>query len=349
MPVFTAGELAQALGAALEGDAALQLHGVADLREAGPAELSFVANPRYLRHLPASRAGAVLVAPTVQAAGRTVLRVADPYLAFARAMALFHPQPWPAGGVDPRAAVHPTAQLGPGVHLEPFAAVGAGAVLGEGCWIQSGAFVGPGARLGPRCRLMPGAVVMDGCTLGAGVWLNPGAVVGAEGFGFAPSPQGPVKIPQAGTVRVGDEVELGANTCVDRGALGETVVGDRARLDNLCQVGHGATVGPDSVLVAYAAVAGSTRLGRGVVMAVRSTALGHLQLGDRVEVAAHALVARDAEPGSRLGGAPAQDHWRWLWSQQALSELPALLDELRALRARVEALERAAAGPPEER
>ena len=213
---MTVAQLALRLGGELIGPGDAVLRGVADLREAGPDELAFVANRRYRKHLGATRAGAVLVEREVSAPGVTLIRVDDPYLAFARALALFSPPRWPAPGVDPRAAVSPLASLGEGVTVEPFVFVGEGAVIGAGSWLQSGAYVGAGATLGAGCRLMPGAVVMEGCALGARVWLNPGAVVGGEGFGFAPSREGLVKIPQVGGVVIEDDVELGANTCVDR-------------------------------------------------------------------------------------------------------------------------------------
>ncbi|MBK9369712.1 MAG: UDP-3-O-(3-hydroxymyristoyl)glucosamine N-acyltransferase [Deltaproteobacteria bacterium] len=336
---MTVAQLALRLGGELIGPGDAVLRGVADLREAGPDELAFVANRRYRKHLGATRAGAVLVEREVSAPGVTLIRVDDPYLAFARALALFSPPRWPAPGVDDRAAVSPLASLGEGVTVEPFVFVGEGAVVGAGSWLQAGAYVGAGASLGAGCRLMPGAVVMEGCVLGARVWLNPGAVVGGEGFGFAPSREGLVKIPQVGGVVIEDDVELGANTCVDRAALGVTTVRQGAKLDNLCQVGHGATIGPHNVLVAYSGVAGSTRLGVGVTVAARSSILGHLEIGDGVTVAAHSMVAQDAPAGAKLAGVPAYDHRRWLRASREAEELPELTRALRQLQARVEAIE----------
>jgi UDP-3-O-[3-hydroxymyristoyl] glucosamine N-acyltransferase len=332
-----ADQLAEALGGLVEGDGGAELHGIADLREAGPGQLAFLANPRYRRFLATSGAQVLLVGPEVQLEGRTLIRVSDPYLAFAQALRLFHPQPWPSAGIHPRAFVHPEARLDQGVALEPFAVVQAGAVVGEGTWLQSGAYVGAGARIGRDCRLMPNAVVMDGCALGDRVWLNPGAVVGSQGFGFAPGPEGLVKIPQPGPAIVEDDVEIGANSCVDRAALGQTRVRRGAKLDNLCQVGHAAEVGAHGVLVAYSGVAGSSRLGAGVTLAARSSVLGHLEIGDGTVVAAHSMVARDTGPGDRVSGVPARDHGSWLRSSRV--EAHQLQRELRALRKRLDELE----------
>jgi len=186
---------------------------------------------------------------------------------------------------------------------------------------------------------MPTAVVMDGCTLGEGVWLNPGAVVGSEGFGFVPDSDLPTKIPQVGTVVVEDQVEIGANSCVDRAAMGETRVGRGARLDNLCQVGHGAVVGPANLLVAYSGVAGSARLGRAVTLAARVSVLGHLRVGDGARVGAHAMVSKDVEQGGRVSGVPARAHGEWLRERVAVRELAGLLRVVGDLESRIEALE----------
>lgn len=335
-------EVADALGGAVEGDDQALLTGVRGLAEAGPEHLSFLANRRYSPQLRTTAAGAVLVDGAAQAPGRTLIRVADPYLAFARALALFHPSAPVVPGVDPRAAVAEDAVV-TGARIDAFAVVGAGAVVGEGSWVESGAFVGPGARIGRDCRLMAGSVVCAGCSLGDRVWLNPGAVVGGEGFGFAPSAEGLVKIPQVGNAIVEDDVEIGANSAVDRAALGETRVRRGAKLDNLVQVGHAAEIGEHSTLIAYSGVAGSTRLGRGVVLAARAAVLGHLQIGDGVMVGASSTVHDSQPAGARVTGTPAIEHRRWLRAATAFGDLPELVRRLRALEARVEELEAALA------
>ncbi len=332
------GELAAALGGKVEGDPSTEITGVQALTEAGPDDVSFLANPVYGGQLQATRAGAVILGEGVPYDG-VVLRVPEPYRAFAQALSLLQPVTWPAPGVHPKAVVADDAVLGPGVCIEPLAIVQSGARLGEGCWLQGGSYVGAGAVLGARCRLMPGAVVMDGCTLGEQVWLNPGAVVGSEGFGFVPDEELPVKIPQVGTVVIEDHVEIGANSCVDRAALGETRVGRGAKLDNLCQVGHGATMGSHDLMVAYSGVAGSATVGDRVTLAARAAVMGHISVPSGSTVAAYSCLAREPAESGVFAGIPARNHHRWRRETAAARELPELLKALRRLQDRVATLE----------
>jgi len=327
---FTVAELAERLGGEVEGDGAVRLVDVRGLDEAGPDHLSFLANPRYAPKVATTRAGAVLVARDVGAGGRTVIRCDDPYAAFAHALEAFHPLAWPAPGIDARAYVAPDAEVD-GATVEAFAWIGPGARVGAGSWIEAGAYVGRGVRVGRDCRLMAGSVAYEGSWLGDRVWLNPGAVVGGEGFGFAPTPAGHVKIPQAGRAVIEDDVEIGANSCVDRGAVGDTAIRRGAKLDNLVQIGHGVEIGERSLLVAYAGIAGSTRLGKGVVMAGRSGAIGHLEIGDGAEVGVDSIVMSDQPAGAKLAGTPAIDRRIWLRAVTAFRELPNLVRRLRRL------------------
>lgn len=331
----TVAEIAEAVGGVVEGDPERPIDGVRGLEDAGPEHVSFLANRRYVRLLAGTKAGAILVGRADNAHGHTVIRCADPYLAFAKVLGLFNPRARPAPGIHPLAVVEGRAE---GATVMAFAYVGPGAEVGEGTLLQPGAYVGAGARVGAHCTLMPGAVVMDGCVVGDRVWLNPGAVVGAEGFGFVPTATGLVKIPQEGRAVIDDDVEIGANSCVDRAALGDTRIERGAKLDNLVQVGHGVTVGPDSLLVATSAVAGSTRLGRGVVLAVRATVLGHLDVGDGAQVAACSLLTESAPAGARRGGVPAVDHHQWLAAAVEASKLPDLVARVRTLEAEIVAL-----------
>ncbi len=321
-------QLALAVGGLVEGDDTLEIRGVAGLEEAGPDQVSFLSNRRYTSLFRSSRAGAVMVGPAEPAHGRTVIRCPDAYLAFAKALALFHPDVPAVAGIHPLAVVEGSAV---GATVLPFAYIGPGAVVGEGTVVQPHCYVGPGASVGKYCRLMAGSVVMDGCVVGDRTVLNPGAVVGGEGFGFVPTPAGLVKIPQTGRAVVGNDVEIGANSCVDRAALGDTRIGNGTKLDNLVQIGHGAEIGPHNVLVAYSAVAGSTRTGSGVTMAARTLLLGHLDIGDGATIGAMSMVTADVPAGERRTGIPAQAHRDWLRVANAARQLPELLKRVAAL------------------
>jgi UDP-3-O-[3-hydroxymyristoyl] glucosamine N-acyltransferase len=338
---LTVEALAEQLQAELEGVGPAVLTGVKSLDQAGPAELSFLSNRRYLAAARASAAGAILVGPGIELGQRCVLRCPDPYLSFAEAMAIFHPTPPVSCGVDPGAWIAPDAQVDPQARIEAFAWIGPGARIGAGSWIEAGVVIGAGAVVGCDCRLMPNSVVSQGCTLGDRVWLNPGAVVGSEGFGFARGARVPLKIPQAGDVRIEDDVEIGANSCVDRAAMGTTWVRRGAKLDNLVQVGHAADVGPGSCLVAYSGVAGSSTLGAQVTLAAKAAVLGHLTIGDGVQVGAASVVHDDQPAGARVTGVPAIEHRTWLRAATGFSDLPELIKHMRALQARVSALEAA--------
>ncbi len=336
---FTAAEIAERLGGRVEGDGEAVLTDVRGLADAGPEHLSFLSNRKYVRRLKTTRAGAVLIDRATDAHGRTAIRCDDPYAAFARALALFHPLAWPAPGVDERAWVAPDAAVDPAATVEAFAWVGPGARVGPGTWLESGAVVGPGAVVGRDCRLMAHSVVCAGCELGDRVWLNPGAVIGGEGFGFAPTPEGHLRIPQTGRAVLEDDVDVGANSCVDRAAMGDTRIRRGAKLDNLVMIGHGTEVGERSLLVAYAGVAGSSRLGKNVVLAAKSGVINHLTIGDGVQVAVGARVVGDQPAGARVAGHPAIDHATWLRASAAFAELPALVKKVRALEKRVAELE----------
>ena len=335
---LTLGDVATLVGGVVDGDESISISGVASLESAGPNELSFLANRRYSKRAKTSRAGAILVSESVELSGQNLIRVSDPYLGFARIMQHFHPYEAPQPSVDPQAWVAADASV-EGARIEAFAWVGPGATVGPGSWVETGAVVGAGAIVGRDCRLMPKSVVMDGCSLGDRVWLNPGAVIGAEGFGFAPTSEGHEKIPQAGDVQIGDDVEIGANSCVDRGALETTHVRRFAKLDNLVQVGHAAEVGEGSLMVAYSGVAGSSRLGAGVVLAAKAAVLGHLEIGAGTQVGVASAVTQNQEPGSKVTGIPAISHPRWLRASHTFAELPDLLKRIRELEKRLDEIE----------
>ncbi|MEQ1500653.1 MAG: UDP-3-O-(3-hydroxymyristoyl)glucosamine N-acyltransferase [Myxococcota bacterium] len=338
MSGWTTGELAARVGAGCEGPADRLLTGVAPLDRAGPSDLSFCRGGRWAKALGDTRAGAVLVSPDVDPpAGVVALRCKDPRYAYAIAASLLVPTYWPAPAVHPTASIDPTAAVGEGVTIEAFVVIEAGAVVGPGCWLQGHSYVGRRVTLGASCRLMPGAVVMEDCRLGERVWLHPGAVVGGDGFGHVPGVGGPIRVPQLGVAILEDDVEVGANACVDRAALDETRIGRGTRLDNLVQVAHGVRIGAGCLLAAFAGVAGGARLGDGVVMAGRTAVIDGISVGDRAVFAGLASASRDVPPGAKIGGSPARSYRRWLREVASLRRLPALLKRVDRLEKRMPA------------
>jgi UDP-3-O-[3-hydroxymyristoyl] glucosamine N-acyltransferase len=334
-------ELATLVSGEVRGDPARLVRGVESLESAGPDDLSFLTNARYRASVATSKAGVVLVGPDVELPGRELLVAPEPYVAFARILAHLHPEPPPAPGISASASVATTARLGQGVAVAPFAVVEEDAVLGDGVAVGAGSYVGARAAVGEGSVLHPRVVLYAGTVVGARCTLHAGTVLGGDGFGFATGKNGVHhKIPQRGRVVIEDDVEIGANTTIDRGTLGETRIGKGTKIDNLVMVGHGVEVGGGSLLVAQSGVAGSTRLGRHVTLAGQSGVAGHLRIGDRVVAAAKSAIFADVEAGRVVGGIPAIDLPTWKRVQAAQRGLPGLRAELRALRARIEAIER---------
>jgi UDP-3-O-[3-hydroxymyristoyl] glucosamine N-acyltransferase len=309
---MTLGVLAGKLGAALAAgaDPDTLIHDVRPLADAGPGALAFLDNRKYLGQLEATRASACLVA--AQFAGRvpkaTAALVVDmPYRAFAQALALFYPD-----AVTPKAAmsalgdppVHPSAVLEEGVRIEPGAVVGREAQIGRGTTVAAGAVVGYRVTIGRDCYIGAGASVTH-ALVGDRVILHAGVRVGQDGFGFAMGPTGHLKVPQVGRVIIQNDVEIGANSCVDRGALADTVIGEGTKIDNLVQIAHNVVVGRHCVLVAYVGISGSCELGDFVVMGGQAGMVGHLKIGSGVQIAGWSHVTHDVPPGTRVGGTPA--------------------------------------------
>ncbi|MCA1826719.1 MAG: UDP-3-O-(3-hydroxymyristoyl)glucosamine N-acyltransferase [Myxococcales bacterium] len=342
-------DLAGRIGAELRGDASRRVTGVAPLETAGPEQVAFYANPRYRKELSETRAAAVIVDEESQAhVPNTAASIvaAQPYVAFAKASALFFQDLVLEAGVqdgalvDESAQVHPTAAIAAGAYVGPSAKIGARTI------VHSGARVLDCAEIGEACTLWPGAVVREKCLVGNRVILQPNCVVGSDGFGFAFDLQGdgegPIhrKVPQAGIVRIEDDVEVGACTCIDRATLGETVIGRGTKIDNLVQVAHNVKVGPLSLLVAQCGISGSTELGQGVILAGQVGVVGHLKLGDGARVGAQSGVSRDLAHGETVSGSPAIDHREWLRMVAALPKVADLVKQIRKLEKRVEELEK---------
>jgi UDP-3-O-[3-hydroxymyristoyl] glucosamine N-acyltransferase len=333
----TLGELAAHIGARLVGDAALTVDRVASLEWAEPGALSFLSSKRFRKFLETTRAGAVILGPADAALCPVSALVCDePYLGYARAAWLLYPEPEFAGGlhhsavVDPLARVHPTAWVGPGAVLEAGVRIGPRVFVGPGCVIGRDCEVGEGSRLVARVTLGHGTLV------GRDALLHPGAVVGSDGFGFARAEDGWLRIPQIGRVRLGDGVEVGANTTVDRGALGDTVIGAGVILDNQIQVGHNVQIGDNTAVAACTGISGSTRIGSNCLIGGDVGMAGHLVIGDGVSIAAGAKVTRDLPgPGNYGGVLPVDPDPLWRRNVARVRQLDALARRLIRIEKRV--------------
>ena len=299
-----------AIAAAAAGVAdgpAVMLSGVAPLQAAGPEHVSFLDNRQYAPLLAATRAGAVIVHPDLAArvpAGCIAIVTAEPYLGWARVAALFHPPEPATPGIHTSAVVDPDASVDASAEVGPLAVVGAGAQIGPCCRIGPGAVIGAGVSLGPHCRIGALASVSH-AMLGARVYVYPGARIGQEGFGFAVGPAGFVTVPQLGRVLLEDDVEVGANSAIDRGSTQDTVIGAGSRIDNLVQIGHNVRLGRCCIVVSQAGISGSTVLEDFVVVAAQAGLIGHLRIGEKARIGAQAGVMRDVAAGADVLGAPA--------------------------------------------
>jgi UDP-3-O-[3-hydroxymyristoyl] glucosamine N-acyltransferase len=339
-PGFRAEEVASILGGRLVGDGQAVLRGVATLEEAGSDDLAFLSNPRYKRAAVESNAGAIIVSEkdVDVVSGKTLVVVEDSYAAFCAILPRFRPPAALPVGIAPSAWIGLDVQMGQDVSVGPSAFVGDGVVLGDRVRIFPGAVVGEGSELGDDTILHPTAVVYPGSRIGRRVVLHAGVVVGGDGFGYATVEGIHHKIPQVGHAVIEDDVEIGAGSTVDRGALGNTVVGEGSKIDNLVMVAHGVKLGRSCLLVAQSGIAGSTRLGDHVTVAGQSGAVGHIRIGSSSTIGAKSAVTRDLPDGSFVTGHPAVPHREWLEQGAALRRLPKLQERVRKLEATVDEL-----------
>jgi len=347
--MMTVRDIAAAIRAKVEGDPAVTIRRVAKIEEAGEADISFLANPKYLRHLETTRAAAVIVSaglvppPRTDGARPVYLRVDDPYASFLKVLLLFNPpeDPLPPG-IHPAAVVDPTAQLGADVRIGPLAVVGERCRIADGARIMAGTLLGRDVSVGAKTLLYPGVMIREGCAVGARVIIHCGTVIGSDGFGFAPTPEGRYeKIPQLGIVVIGDDVEIGANCTVDRATMGETRIERGAKLDNLIQVAHNVVIGADTVIAAQAGISGSTRIGKRNMIGGQVGFTGHLEIADDSKWGAQSGVHRSArKPGGTYMGTPAVPLREASKIMGAWPQLPDALATIRDLKNEIEALKK---------
>ena len=334
--MYSLAELADRFGLGFTGEAGRVLNGIATLADAGGADLAFLANSKYLPQLASTRAGAVILPPALVERCPVACLIAEaPYIAFARISHLFDKSPQPASGVHPSAVVSPDADIHPTAAIGPNAVVEAGAVLAAGVVVGAGVYIGHDSRLGAGTRVLPHAVIYHDVHLGEHCIIHAQAVLGADGFGFAPGPAGWEKVCQLGGVRVGDRVEIGACTTVDRGTLGHTVIADGVIIDNQVQVGHNCRIGKNTAIAGCAGLAGSTTIGADCTLAGGVGVVGHVQICDNVHVTGMTMVTKSiTSPGSYSSGTPMSNTRDWKRSAVRFSQLESIQKRLAAIESR---------------
>ncbi len=338
---FRLAEIVARFGGELLGDADVVVRQVGTLSGAAPGEISFLAHPKYRGELAATRASAVIVPENERAAtGLPRIVCRDPYAYFARVSTLFNAPPPIVPGVHPTAVVSPDAAIAASARVGPGCVVERGARIGDGVALEAGCFVGEEATIGAASRLYPRVTVYARCVVGARVVVHAGVVIGADGFGFAPDGGAWIKIPQIGRVLIGDDVEIGANTTIDRGAIDDTVIEDGVKIDNQVQIGHNCRIGAHTAIAGCVGIAGSTRIGRHCMIGGGAMIGGHLEIADRVVITATSAVAKTiTEPGQYGSGFPAAEAGEWRRTVALVKNLRRLADKVRELERRVGELE----------
>jgi UDP-3-O-[3-hydroxymyristoyl] glucosamine N-acyltransferase len=323
--------IASALHAHLEnGSPDTEITGLNGIEQAGPGELSFVSNPKYAAAARSTKASAVIVGEDFPAISAAMLRAKDPYLTFARALELFYQPPRYAPGVHPTAIVHSTAKIGADAHIGPYVVINENVAIGANAVILAHVVIYRGARIGDNFFAHAHSVVRENCRIGNNVLLQNGVVIGSDGFGFAKTAAGPWhKIPQPAPVVIEDDVEIQANSCIDRASVGETRIGRGVKVDNLVQVGHGSRVGENALLCSQVGLAGSTEIGNNVILTGQVGVVGHCKIGDGAIVTPQSGVAHDIPAGAFVSGAPAVDHKAWLKYSALLPKLPEIARAVR--------------------
>ncbi len=335
-------EIASQIGGILSGDGSIDIRGVAGIRDAGPAEISFIANPRYAAEAALTKAAAVIVKENWSAdCSAALIRVKNPDAAFAQAASLFYtPAPRPVSGVHPSAVVASDAELGEGVSIGPLCVIESRAKIGSGTVLMAGCYVGYGSEVGTDCLLYAQVSLREFVKIGSRSILHNGTVVGSDGFGYSVDGNGVrTKIPQIGTVEIGDDVEIGANTTIDRARFGKTKIGNGVKIDNLVQIAHNVIIGDHAVIVAQVGIAGSTSIGGNAILAGQAGIAGHLKIGAGVIVGPNSGVTKDIPDGVHVLGAPAMPVDRMKRMHAGIMLLPKMKERIAALDKRLRTLE----------
>jgi len=332
---FTAADIARHLGGEVLGDGSVALTGFATADAAGAGDLTFAENDDYFARAEQSAAAAILVSAAFNSTKKVLIRVPDARVGFAKVLPLFFPEPAFAGGVHPSAVVASSASVDPTAHIGPLCVIAEGAEIGPGCVLENSVSVGRDCQLAAEVRLFPHVTIYPRTRIGQRVRIHAGTVVGADGFGYVFDQGRHLKVPQIGIVIIHDDVEIGANVTIDRGALGATVIGKGTKIDNLVQLAHNVTIGEHCILCGQVGIAGSVRVGNYVTMAGQVGLAGHLQIGNQVTIGAQAGVMNNIPDGEKWLGAPAQPDRQMKRTFIALQRLPELSQRVRALEKRV--------------
>ena len=337
----TLAEVAAALGGEVVGDPSIVVRGVAGIREALPGDVTFLANARYEGYLDETQASAVICAPGTVSARVPLIHVDNPYLAFQKLVRVFRPDPdRPAAGVHPTAVVASDATIAASASIGPWCVVERGARVGERVVLMAGGYVGPMAAIGADSLIYPHVTIREECTLGERCIVHSGCVIGSDGFGFAFDRGRYHKVPQVGNVVIGDDVEIGANTTIDRATTDSTRIGEGTKIDNLVQIGHNVVIGRHCIVVAQVGISGSTHLEDFVTIGGQAGLAGHIRVGERAIIGGKTGVSKSVESGETVSGYPALPHGLWKRVQALIARLPQMLQRLKSLEERVEKIER---------
>jgi UDP-3-O-[3-hydroxymyristoyl] glucosamine N-acyltransferase len=336
---ITLKEIALLLDGTVVGNDDIIIENIRPIEEAGRGDITFIANTKYLKQLKTTAASAILVTPQTQAAEKNLVIVSDPYVAFGKLLALFNPTEHSYKGVSIDAYIEEGAVISPAATIFPRAYISRGAKIEKGAVIYPGVFIGGNSSIGENSILYANVTVYSGSLIGKRVILHSGVVIGSDGFGFAAPGKDNSKIPQVGFVQIDDDVEIGANSTVDRGTLGKTWIGRNVKIDNLVQIAHNVVIGENSALAAQVGISGSTKLGKSVIVGGQVGIVGHINIGDKVMIAAKSGIHKDIEAGQIVGGIPQLPYRQWLKVEACRTKLPEMKKTLEELKSKIEILQ----------
>lgn len=325
--MYTLQKLAEHVGGRVAGDSQMEIRGIQPFESAGPGDLTLAAQKKYQEHLDQTRASAVIVSPGVESDEKPLLQVERPKVAFARLLALFHPRPAAVKGISPQAHISKSSRVFEDVTIHPFVFVGDEVVIEKEVTLFSGVHVGNHCVIGRGCVLHPNVTLYENVSLGERVILHSGTVIGADGFGYVFDGQTQVKIPQTGSVTIGDDVEIGANSCVDRAGFGATVLERGVKLDNHVHIGHNCRIGENTVIAGQVGLSGSVEVGKNCTFAGHAGVVDHVKIGDQVTVMMKSAVSKDIPSQSVVSGQPAMEHRQWMKIEAATRRLPEIYRE----------------------